>query len=189
MPVCVDDDALLKMLYIRDVHGLQVAGIPSTASGRRTRTSRSRDVLGAVGRSTHEEALSRQWRDSLHWLVDASHRQELTHRILESGDRSQLRQVLPPAWDERTQSLLDLEGYSEWHASLSPSVFMNTEDGDEPRAALASATKRGLRVIVVLPLSEPHAEEFSAGGMLMSWEVYRGAGSRAAALEGFRGAS
>jgi hypothetical protein len=182
----MNDDGLLKLMHIRDVHALPGTGIPP-----------SRWPAAPGGRGRHEAMVEaganvrRHWLEAITWHAGGGARRQATLLAAETGDVDAVREVIPPAWDPGVEALLDLDRYTEWFLALpaAPHGLVRAGGGSSGVASTAAAS-RGLRVMVVLPLREPHASQMGDNCLLLSWGVYSDESQLVLALDGFaRGAA
>lgn len=181
--IVVDDDGLLKLMHIRDVHDLPATDIPPSRWPAAPAARLDEGASAAVG-----EQVRRHWQEAIRWHAGGGARRQTTLLAAEAGDVAGVREVIPPKWHPSVEALLDLDRYTEWFLALPPAPPGRMRaDAARLRAATAAAAGRGLGVIVVLPLFEPHASQDGDSCLVVSWGVHADEGLLVQALHGFAG--
>jgi hypothetical protein len=176
-----NDEFLLKLLFLRDRLGVEAADVLASLEP----VEACPPVRPEEGIHAAEE-ISRRWAMMLDWLVGARGRAGATHAVLTAQDRERLPEVLPPPQVLEPMELLDLDAFGRWYAGIPSHATEAVERGDEAaHRASVDAESRGLRVIIVLPVSEPTARTIHEHALLLSWGVYADAARRRDALRAF----
>ncbi|OUD95605.1 hypothetical protein CMMCAS05_01380 [Clavibacter michiganensis subsp. michiganensis] len=179
--IVVDDDGLVKLMYIRDVWALPDTGIPPS----RWPAAPAARLEGVAGVEVGQQ-VRRHWLEAIAWHAGGTDRLHATRLAAETGDSAAIREVIPPRWDPEVGALLDLDRYTEFFLSL-PAASYGLVDADEERsqAATVAAVGRGLGAIIVLPILEPHASQVGDSCLLISRGIYADEVRLVRALDGF----
>ena len=177
----IDDDGLMKLMHIRDLHSLADTGIPPSRWPATPTARLDGDAIPEAG-----EHVRRHWLEAITWHAGGGARRQATLVAADTGDVASVRDVIPPPWDRDVAALLDLDRYTEWFLALPAAPHgLVPPESESSRVAATAAARRGLVVMVVLPLREPHASQIGDDCLLLSWGVYSDERQRMQALDGF----
>ncbi|WP_316315724.1 hypothetical protein, partial [Clavibacter michiganensis] len=99
--IVVDDDGLVKLMYIRDVWALPDTGIPPS----RWPAAPAARLEGVAGVEVGQQ-VRRHWLEAIAWHAGGTDRLHATRLAAEAGDSAAIREVIPPRWDPEVGALL-----------------------------------------------------------------------------------
>ncbi|MBT1631563.1 hypothetical protein [Curtobacterium flaccumfaciens] len=145
----IHHDRLMELLFLRDTYDIFVPGIPQTLhpSGpiEVTPSSTRHDLASRIGG---------WWSHGLRSAAQMPHRALLAYHVFETGSFGPLLRSLTTEPAPVRPGALDSTAFSRWIETLSaPPTNDSALNVDEYVEARVQARKRGLAVIVVLPVA------------------------------------